>query len=143
LVLGTSYLVHLVTCLQFIVRLSATLGYTKWEVNIAYTSHVHRDTRQSAKYHLLVEIARCPWHCGYWCEAFHSQSPCCEWHEIIAFRASPLVLSMWLQTVKDIVEKVKMCRFSSGNWFFCTKFVHLAVAGERCNTVVHLQKKRV
>jgi hypothetical protein len=23
-----------------------------------------------------------------------------------------------------------MCRFSSGNWFFCTKFVHRAVAGE-------------
>ncbi len=36
--------------------------------------------------------------------------------------------------------KVKMCQFSSRNWFFCTKFVKLAVAGERRNTVVHLQK---
>jgi len=38
-------------------------------------------------------------------------------------------------------EKVKICRFSSGNWFFCTKFVHLAVAGKRHNTVLHLQKR--
>jgi hypothetical protein len=38
-------------------------------------------------------------------------------------------------------EKLKMCRFSSGNWFLCTKFVQLAVAGERRNTVVHLQKR--
>ncbi len=37
--------------------------------------------------------------------------------------------------------KVKMCQFISGNCFFCIKFVHLAVAGKRCNTVVHLQKK--
>jgi hypothetical protein len=40
-------------------------------------------------------------------------------------------------------EKVKMSRFSSGNWFFfCTKLVvQLAVAGKRCNTVVHLQTR--
>jgi hypothetical protein len=25
--------------------------------------------------------------------------------------------------------KVKMCQFSPGKWFFCTKFVQLAVAG--------------
>jgi len=56
-------------------------------------------------------------------------------------RASPPVLSMWLQTVKFIVKKVKMCRFSSGNWFFCTKFVQLAVAGKRRDTVVHLQRR--
>jgi len=34
-----------------------------------------------------------------------------------------------------------MCRFSLGNWFFCTKFVQLAVAGKRRNTVVNLQKE--
>ncbi len=34
-----------------------------------------------------------------------------------------------------------MCRFSSGNWCFCTKFVELAVAGKRRNTVVDLQKR--
>jgi hypothetical protein len=34
-----------------------------------------------------------------------------------------------------------MCRFSSGNWFFCNKFVQLAVAGSRRNTCVHLKKK--
>ncbi len=33
-----------------------------------------------------------------------------------------------------------MCGFSSRNWFFSTKFVQLAVAGKRSNTVVHLQK---
>jgi hypothetical protein len=38
-------------------------------------------------------------------------------------------------------EKVIMCRLSSGNWFLCTKFVQLAVAGKRRNKVVHLQKK--
>ncbi len=31
----------------------------------------------------------------------------------------------------------KMCRFSSGNWFFCS----LPVAGKRHNAVVHLQKR--
>jgi hypothetical protein len=41
---------------------------------------------------------------------------------------------------KIYCEKVKMCRFNLGNWFFCTKFVQLAVAGKSCNTVVHLQK---
>ncbi len=44
---------------------------------------------------------------------------------------------------KIYCEKDKMCRFSSGNWFFCTKFVQLAVAGKRRNTVVHLLKKSV
>jgi hypothetical protein len=42
---------------------------------------------------------------------------------------------------KIYCEIVKMCRFSSGNWFFCTKFVQLAVASKRRNTVVHLQKR--
>jgi hypothetical protein len=36
-----------------------------------------------------------------------------------------------------------MCRFSSGNWFLCTKLAELAVAGKRHNTVVHLQKRSV
>jgi hypothetical protein len=36
--------------------------------------------------------------------------------------------------------KVKMRRFNSGNWSLCTKFVQLAVAGKRRNTVLHLQK---
>ncbi len=39
---------------------------------------------------------------------------------------------------KIYCEKVKMCRFSSGNWFFCTKFVQ---AGKSRNTVVRLQKR--
>ncbi len=38
-------------------------------------------------------------------------------------------------------EKVKMCRFSSGNWFFFTKFVQLGMAGKWHNTVVHLPKR--
>jgi hypothetical protein len=38
-------------------------------------------------------------------------------------------------------EKMKICQFSSGNWFFCTKIVQLAVARKRHNTVVHLQKR--
>jgi hypothetical protein len=41
---------------------------------------------------------------------------------------------------KIYCEKIKMCLFSSGNWFFCTKFVQLAMASKRHNTVVHLQK---
>jgi hypothetical protein len=56
-------------------------------------------------------------------------------------RASPTVLTMWLQTVKFIARKSKCAGFSSGNWFFCTKFVQLAVAGKRRNTVMHLQKR--
>jgi hypothetical protein len=31
---------------------------------------------------------------------------------------------------KIYCEKVKICQFSSGKWFFCTKFVHLAVASK-------------
>jgi hypothetical protein len=38
-------------------------------------------------------------------------------------------------------ENVKMCRYSSANWFFCTKFVQLPMAGKWRNAVVHLQKK--
>jgi hypothetical protein len=30
--------------------------------------------------------------------------------------------------------KVKMCRFSSGNWLFCNKFVYLAVAVKRAHS---------
>jgi hypothetical protein len=42
---------------------------------------------------------------------------------------------------KIYCEKVKICRFSSGNWFFCTKIVEVTMARKRHNTVVHLQKK--
>ncbi len=42
---------------------------------------------------------------------------------------------------KIYCEEVKMCRLSSGNWFFYTKLVQLPVAGERRNSVVHLQKR--
>jgi hypothetical protein len=38
-------------------------------------------------------------------------------------------------------EKMKICQFSSGNWFFCTKIVHLAVACKRHNPIVHLKKE--
>jgi hypothetical protein len=38
-------------------------------------------------------------------------------------------------------EKVKMCQFSSRNWFFRTKFVQLAEAGKRRSTVKHLPKR--
>jgi hypothetical protein len=50
----------------------------------------------------------------------------------------PLSISTGAQYVtphsKIYCEKVKMCRFSSGNWFFCTKFVQLAVAGKTHNS---------
>jgi hypothetical protein len=36
-------------------------------------------------------------------------------------------------------ETVKICRFSSKYWFFCTKFVHRAVAGKGC--APHLKKE--
>jgi hypothetical protein len=38
-------------------------------------------------------------------------------------------------------EKVKMCRFTSENWFFCTEFVQLGVGGKGRNAVVHFQKR--
>jgi hypothetical protein len=42
---------------------------------------------------------------------------------------------------KIYFEKVKICGFSSGNWFFCSKIVQVAVARKRHNTVVQLQKR--
>jgi hypothetical protein len=52
------------------------------------------------------------------------------------------VLSQYVtQDSKIYCEKIKMCRFSLGHWFFCTKFVQLAVTGKEHNTVVHLQKE--
>jgi hypothetical protein len=42
---------------------------------------------------------------------------------------------------KIYCEKVEMWRFRLGNWFFYTKFVPLAVDGERRNTFVHLQNR--
>jgi hypothetical protein len=43
--------------------------------------------------------------------------------------------------IKIYCEKIKMCRCSSGNWFFRTKFVQLAEAGKRRNTIVQLPKR--
>jgi len=42
---------------------------------------------------------------------------------------------------KIYCEIVKMSRFRSGYRFFCTKFVQVAVARKRCNTVVHVEKR--
>jgi hypothetical protein len=44
---------------------------------------------------------------------------------------------------KIYCEKVKMFQSSSGNWFFCTKFVQLAVTGKRRNTGRAPPKKSV
>ncbi len=53
------------------------------------------------------------------------------------------VRSQYVTTDSKIYcKKVKMCRFSSRNSFFSTKFVQLAVAGKWRNTVVHLKKER-
>ncbi len=41
---------------------------------------------------------------------------------------------------KIYCEKVKMCQFSSRNWFFLHQICILAAAGKGRNTVVHLQK---
>jgi hypothetical protein len=38
-------------------------------------------------------------------------------------------------------ENLKICRFGSAKWFFCTKFVQLGMAGKRRNTMVHLQNR--
>jgi hypothetical protein len=55
---------------------------------------------------------------------FFIQLYCAGSHTVHALTASPLVLSMWLQTVKFICEKSPyICQFSSRNWFFCTKCV--------------------
>jgi hypothetical protein len=40
---------------------------------------------------------------------------------------------------KIYCDKVKICRFSSGNWFFCTKYVKLPVAGKSRNRVVQVK----
>jgi hypothetical protein len=42
---------------------------------------------------------------------------------------------------KIYCKNVKMCRFSSGNWFFCTKIVQLPMAGNGRNTFVRLKKR--
>jgi hypothetical protein len=65
----------------------------------------------------------------------------CGWTSTKLIFAFTLVHNMWLQTVKFIAKKSECAPFSSGNWFFCTKFVQLAVARKGRNTVVHLQKK--
>jgi hypothetical protein len=38
-------------------------------------------------------------------------------------------------------EKVKMCRFGSENWFFCSKFVQLAVAGKKAQHLCTSKKE--
>jgi hypothetical protein len=52
-----------------------------------------------------------------------------------------LLLLEMLRRAQYVTPDNKMCGFSSGNWFFCTKFLQLAMAGKRCNAVVHLQKR--
>jgi hypothetical protein len=46
--------------------------------------------------------------------------------------------AQYVTPVKFIVEKFKMCRSRSGNWFFCTKFVQLGAtqfctSSKECN----------
>jgi hypothetical protein len=40
-------------------------------------------------------------------------------------------------------ERVKMCRYSSANWFFCTKFVQLPIAAKKAQRSGAPQKKSV
>ncbi len=42
---------------------------------------------------------------------------------------------------KIYCEKIKLCWFSSRNWFFCTKFIQPAKVGKRHNIVVYLPKR--
>ncbi len=71
----------------------------------------------------------------------------CSCRPSLIFAPTTLVgnFTVWshiLSTSGDALRlKVKMCRFSSGNWFFCTKFVQFDVAGKRRNPVVHLRKR--
>jgi len=60
--------------------------------------------------------------------------------ELVAkVRASQLVLSVTLLHITIARRKVKMCGFSSGNWFFfCCRFAQFAETGKRRNTAVHL-----
>jgi len=58
-------------------------------------------------------------------------------------RASPEGAQYVTPNSKIYYDKVKMCRFSSGNWFFCTRFVQLAMAGKEHNTVCAPPKKSV
>ncbi len=46
-------------------------------------------------------------------------------------RASPAVLSMWSCTSELDEEKSKLCRFSSGKWFWLRVLAQFAVAGTR------------
>jgi hypothetical protein len=46
-----------------------------------------------------------------------------DWLYLWAIRASPNGAQYVTPDSKIHCEKVKMCRFSSRNWFFCTKFV--------------------
>ncbi len=55
-------------------------------------------------------------------------------------RASPQC-SVCDSDSKIYCKTIKMCMFSLGNWFFCTKFVQLAMAGNWLNTMMHLQKR--
>jgi hypothetical protein len=66
--------------------------------------------------------------------------PACKVVDEIPVRASPPVLSMWLQTVKFIVKKSKCAGLAQEIGFFCTNFVHLSLGGKSRNTIVHLQK---
>jgi len=54
-------------------------------------------------------------------------------------RASPTGGAQYVTSDSTIYcEKVKMCRFMSGNWFFGTKLVQLAVGRK---TIVHFRKR--
>jgi hypothetical protein len=62
---------------------------------------------------------------------------------VIIILEHPHSMIAWYMTPdsKIYYEKVKLCRFSSENWFFCIKFVRVAVSGKRRNKIVHLQKR--
>jgi hypothetical protein len=84
------------------------------------------------------------WYCNWIACNWESWIKNRGWSSSQVFRASPMVLSMWLQRVKFIVKKAK-CASSLA----LRKLISLAptscslpvAAGKRHNIVVHLHKR--
>ncbi len=50
---------------------------------------------------------------------------------ITVLRTSPMVLSMWYYTLQLDENKVNICPFGSGNWFWLSTIAQFSVAGKK------------
>jgi hypothetical protein len=151
------------TCMQFVAHivgycnllLSQVMHYKqscgKWTTHTRTTPQTHvPGIRKWSIAHLLDPSLACEFSISF-CTMFKANSLNLCTRRLTRMKKS---VALWMRCKsistraeyltpdsKIYSEKVKICGCSSGNWFFSSKIVQVAVARKRHNTVVHLQER--